>query len=51
MKFDVAGKYVISQDKLNEPKTALILISVIGVIVVIIGIAAYVIIKKRYWFW
>lgn len=51
MKFDVAGKYVISQDKLNKPKTALILISVIGVIVVIIGAAAYVIIKKRHWFW
>lgn len=49
--FNMAGKYILSQDKLSTPKTALILISVIGVFIVIICVAAYVIIKKRYWFW
>ncbi len=51
MRLDISGEYKMSQEKLSENRTVLIYIGVIGIIVVAAGGVAYVIIKKRHWFW
>lgn len=50
LELDSAGKYLIAEKKLGNKKIKIVVI-VIAVIVVLAMVAAYIIIKKRYWFW
>ena len=50
LELDSAGKYLIAEKKLGNKKIKIVVI-VIAVIVVLAMMAAYIVIKKRYWFW
>lgn len=50
LELDSAGKYLIAEKKLGNRKIKIVVI-VIAVIVVLAMVAAYIVIKKRYWFW
>ena len=47
---DTAGKYLITSDKLREWNVNVVLM-VVGAVVVLAGVGAYIGVKKQYWFW
>ena len=47
---DTPGKYLITDEHLEDRKSSLLFI-VFGGVVIVAGVIAYVALKKRYWFW
>jgi uncharacterized protein YjdB len=50
LRLDVAGKYLLASKKLNGFKLNAVFI-IIGGVVLLGGVAAYIAVKKRHWFW